>query len=322
MPWKRRAPPATPAAVDSAPCRKPPPARGGLLNWRWSISGRRRRLGRKWRRRLCGARGRLGRRLSHPEKIGYAGEETPARLLAGASWLGQLLLEAGDAALGRSECLLHDQCALNEEVGRCGLLRNFSANVIVGFGILRWAPACFKRSKRVEMRVRSSEVMGRKEAHLRLFASFGWRRRESALEQHTPRWRLRYSCVLPTSLRGPRAVRWLFVWAHPHYKRPGSLQAAQAIQPLRTAASGVGELMLSKSAHVGFAKAATLKRVRAVLSLAEMIFGTWTRRSRSKGASPCESVYACAERHESSSSSRTSILPLIGNAVESRSKRA
>ena len=40
--------------------------------------------------------------------------------------------------------------------------------------------------------------------------------------------------------------------------------------------------MLSKSAHVGFAKAAMLKRVRAVLNLAETIFGTWTRRSLSK----------------------------------------
>ena len=43
--------------------------------------------------------------------------------------------------------------------------------------------------------------------------------------------------------------------------------------------------MLSKSAHVGFAKAATLKRVRAVLNLAQMIFGTWTRRSGSKDPS-------------------------------------
>ena len=40
--------------------------------------------------------------------------------------------------------------------------------------------------------------------------------------------------------------------------------------------------MLSKSAHVGFAKAAMLKRVRAVLNLAETIFGTWARRSLSK----------------------------------------
>ena len=85
---------------------------------------------------LRGARCGLGRGLSHSEKIGYAGEETPARLLAGASCLGQSLLEACNPGLGRSECLLHNQRALNEEVGGRGLLQNLGANVIVRFGVL------------------------------------------------------------------------------------------------------------------------------------------------------------------------------------------
>src|SRR4029077_15294982 len=152
------------------------PARGGLLNWRRSIGGRLCRLGRNGRRHLCGARGRLGRRLSRPEKIGYTGEETPARLLAGASFLGESLLEAGDPALGRGERLLHNQRALNEEIGSRGLLRNLGANEFIGFGVFRLGARLIqpiKESGNENAFVRSHR---KNEAHLRLFASFGWRR--------------------------------------------------------------------------------------------------------------------------------------------------
>lgn len=43
--------------------------------------------------------------------------------------------------------------------------------------------------------------------------------------------------------------------------------------------------MRSGSADVGFARAATLKRVHAVLNLAQMICGTWARRSPCKDPS-------------------------------------
>ena len=74
--------------------------------------------------------------LTYPKEIGDPGKEASSRLLSWPSCLGKLLLELGYPALRGSECLLHDECALNENVRSGRLLRHFGADVFVGAGIL------------------------------------------------------------------------------------------------------------------------------------------------------------------------------------------
>jgi hypothetical protein len=72
------------------------------------------------------------------------------------------------------------------------------------------------------------------------------------------------------------------LWAHPRCNKSVPLRTPRMIRPLRAVANDAGQLMLSKSAHAGCAKAATLEPVRVARNLAQMTFGIWTRRSPSR----------------------------------------